>query len=73
MRNYLVDWNNMNVVIVKKEYLKKVQSNKGWQALEAQAFKSNGFSFKNGTKYTVGCVEQAIRNNRFFSQALPSI
>lgn len=73
MRNYLVDWNNMNVVIVKKEYLKKVQSNKGWQALETQAFKDEGFSLKNGTKYTVGCVERAIWNNRFFSQALPSI
>ena len=73
MRNFILDWNNMNAVIVKKSYLSQVQSGKGSEALEAEKLRQDGFTLKNGTKYTIGEVSKKCINNNFFSKALPSV
>ncbi len=72
MRNYTLDFNNMNAIIIKKSYLKKVVSNTGWEALEAADLRKDGFTLKDGTHLTVKQAEQCW-TNKYFSQALKSV
>lgn len=73
MRNVILDWNNKNAIIVKKGYLTNVQSNKGWEAIEAQKFRDDGFTLRNGTQYAVSTVEKMCAKNSFFSLGLPTV
>ena len=73
MRNYCVDWNNNAVVIVKKEYLNNIQRGNTWEALEVKKWRDEGFTLKNGTRYTVACVQKTIQKNSFWAQALPTV
>lgn len=74
MRNYVLDWNNMDMIIVKKGYLKKVLNGNGREAVEVENLKKNGFSLKDGTNFSVGVIENACYcENSTFLKLLPLI
>lgn len=73
MRNYSIDWKNNIYVIVKKSYLENAQKGNTWEAFEVQKLREEGHIIKNGTKYSVGAVENWIQKNQYWALALPNV
>lgn len=65
MRNYILDWNNKAVIVVKKAYRKECCCPSSPCFMEKMLLEKDGWAFRDGTMYDIRTVENFVRNVNF--------